>query len=459
MSPARPCRRGSDRRARPAAGRLMSLVVAQPQRRRRHLQRGAATLVTVMMLFFLMLLVAAYASRSLIFEQRTAANQYRATQAYEAADAGVQWTLAMLNTGKSINERCGTDAPVSDTFQQRYLRAFAFSDKVTPLAAVPAVGAVATLAACMHSSGDWTCQCPADGNPLLARNANAPLGFAIEMPPINAADPPAPITVRIHGCAGVQQGCLPNNIGNADAYVAQEAKFALLHALLAPPAAALTARGLIDFPSAVRVVNGDARSAGLTLHAGGSINSANAELVTPPGMPAFNSLAGDDSGLAALAATPRSEFFTRFSGITKEVYKTLPGLGKGDCVASPSACATLLRDAATAGHSILYASGNLLLDNAVLGSIMRPVMLVVDGNLTLQGQTQITGLVYATTLTLGAGASPTTTFVRGATVVEGDCCGTAPGSVASLIFDPDVLQVLKLSAGAYAMVAGSRIDR
>ena len=29
----------------------------------------------------------------------------------------------------------------------------------------------------------------------------------------------------------------------------------------------------------------------------------------------------------------------------------------------------------------------------------------------------------------------------------------------SLIFDPDVLQVLKLSAGAYAVVAGSRIDR
>ena len=440
MSPARPLRKGSRRSA-------------------QHAQRGAATLVTVMLLFFLTLLVAAYASRSLIFEQRTAANQYRATQAYEAADAGVQWTLAMLNTGKNINESCATDAPVTNTFQQRYLRAFAFADKVTPLAAVPAVGAVATLAACMHGGGAWSCQCPSDGNPPLAQAANAPLGFAIEMPPVNAADPPAPITVRIHGCAGVQQGCLPNNIGNADAYVAQEAKFALVHTLRAPPAAALTARGLIAFPSAVRVVNGDARSAGLTLHAGAAINSANVELVTAPGMPAISSLVGDDIGLAALAVLPRSEFFTRFSGITKEVYRTLPGLGKGDCMVAPSACATSITDAAAAGHTILYANGNLLLDNAVLGSVMSPVMLVVDGTLTLQGKTQINGLVYASALTLGTGGSPTTAFVRGATLVDGDCCGTAPGSVMSLIFDPDVLQVLKLSAGAYAVVAGSRIDR
>ena len=77
----------------------------------------------------------------------------------------------------------------------------------------------------------------------------------------------------------------------------------------------------------------------------------------------------------------------------------------------------------------------------------------------LQGKTQINGLVYASALTLGTGGSPTTAFVRGATLVDGDCCGTAPGSVMSLIFDPDVLQVLKLSAGAYAVVAGSRIDR
>ena len=67
-------------------------------------QRGAAALVVVMMLFFIMSLVAAYASRNLIFEQRTSANNYRSTQAFEAAEAGLEWAIAMLNGGR-IDDR------------------------------------------------------------------------------------------------------------------------------------------------------------------------------------------------------------------------------------------------------------------------------------------------------------------------------------------------------------------
>ena len=63
-------------------------------------QRGAAALIVVMLLFFIISLVAAYAGRNLIFEQRTSTNQYRATQAFEAAEAGLEWALAMLNGGR-----------------------------------------------------------------------------------------------------------------------------------------------------------------------------------------------------------------------------------------------------------------------------------------------------------------------------------------------------------------------
>ena len=56
---------------------------------RRNRERGAATLVVVMVLFFIISMVAAYTSRNLIFEQRTSANQYRSTQAQEAAEAGL----------------------------------------------------------------------------------------------------------------------------------------------------------------------------------------------------------------------------------------------------------------------------------------------------------------------------------------------------------------------------------
>ena len=65
---------------------MKPLILSTPGSR----QRGAATLIVVMILFFVMTLVAAYTNRSLIFEQRTSANQYRSTQSLEIADAGMR---------------------------------------------------------------------------------------------------------------------------------------------------------------------------------------------------------------------------------------------------------------------------------------------------------------------------------------------------------------------------------
>ena len=82
-------------------------------------QSGAASLIVVMILFFILSLVAAYTNRSLIFEQRTASNQYRSTQALEAAEAGVEWALAMLNSGR-ITATCAPSVTVADpSFRQR----------------------------------------------------------------------------------------------------------------------------------------------------------------------------------------------------------------------------------------------------------------------------------------------------------------------------------------------------
>ena len=66
-----------------------------------------------MMLFFVISLVAAYASRNLIFEQKTSANQYRATQAFEAAEAGLEWAAAMLNGGR-VDATCAASVDVAE---------------------------------------------------------------------------------------------------------------------------------------------------------------------------------------------------------------------------------------------------------------------------------------------------------------------------------------------------------
>ena len=86
-------------------------------------QRGAAALIVVLLLFFIISLVAAYAGRNLIFEQRTSTNQYRATQAFEAAEAGLEWAVAMLNGGR-VTADCIPPDPVDvaqPSFRQRYV--------------------------------------------------------------------------------------------------------------------------------------------------------------------------------------------------------------------------------------------------------------------------------------------------------------------------------------------------
>ena len=68
-----------------------------------------------MLLFFIISLVAAYAGRNLIFEQKTSANQYRATQAFEAAEAGLEWALAMLNGGDRSTPARDPPSPIDGT--------------------------------------------------------------------------------------------------------------------------------------------------------------------------------------------------------------------------------------------------------------------------------------------------------------------------------------------------------
>jgi Tfp pilus assembly protein PilX len=58
---------------------------------------GAAALIVALLLTLAMLLLAAFTHRNLVLEQRSAAQQQRATQAFGATEAGLEWALARLN--------------------------------------------------------------------------------------------------------------------------------------------------------------------------------------------------------------------------------------------------------------------------------------------------------------------------------------------------------------------------
>ena len=103
-----------------------------PQRTRPARQRGMAALVSVLALLLLVTLSAGYSARNLIFEQRTGINQYRATQALEAADAGQDWALGLLNAGL-VDGSCSATADLAQrTFRDRYLDIAPVGGRITP---------------------------------------------------------------------------------------------------------------------------------------------------------------------------------------------------------------------------------------------------------------------------------------------------------------------------------------
>ena len=72
---------------------------------------------------FAMLIIVAVANRNAIVEARASANQYRSTQSFEAAEAGLEWALARLNDSTPIGDDCLPSAdPAATSFRARYLR-------------------------------------------------------------------------------------------------------------------------------------------------------------------------------------------------------------------------------------------------------------------------------------------------------------------------------------------------
>lgn len=91
-------------------------------------------------------------------------------------------------------------------------------------------------------------------------------------------------------------------------------------------------------------------------------------------------------------------------------------------------------------------------NNAIIGSPSNPVLLVVNGDLKINGGATIYGLVYSTGNIEMQGSST----IEGAVVTAGDF--TTSSGTSEIIFNPDVLNKLSSSVGYYAKVPGSWND-
>ena len=438
-------------------------------------QTGAATLVVVMVLFFIISLVAAYTSRNLIFEQRTSTNQYRSTQALEAADAGMEWAISMLNHGR-ITDSCTTSASAADlSFRERYINTDAVTGKITP---VLSAAGIALQPSCVNTPTGWSCSCPTTGVPSISAPTAAGVWPAFRVRfrsvvgiPGSPLVPrqPGVIMLEVVGCTRVDpaggEQCLSFDGRGAlnEGRVLASSLVALTGNPSGPPFAALTARGAVDLGgAALTAVNAAPSGLGITVHSGGTINTAGLVLRTVPGTPEAASIIESDTAFALPATgsfTTSDRMFATVFNMRPQTYQTQQAAVTLTCPLG-GCTATMVRDAISLNPGRpLWLTGSLIVDSGGdIGTAGNPAVIVVNGDLqfTTAG-VNIHGLVFnrlavgsTTWTTSGAGGR-----INGAVVAEGAVGGSGTPTI---VYDESVLRLLRARNGSFVRVPSSWKD-
>jgi hypothetical protein len=475
--------------------------------------RGAATLVVVMVLFFLVAMVAAYSNRSLVFDQRTAANQVRAAQSYAASEAGVDWAISQLNAG-IVDSTCKPSTTEDDdahrTFRDRHLKVVQTNDEGLPDGETyPIVNTnnIPIYGRCVFNGSDFknpalVCGCSRKGvNVVPTRPAGsqpAPafsIAFAEESAAFVDVNVLPKNTIRIisWGCSQVE-GCFGSTPG-ADAgssISVQYAQATLRPALRTQPGSAMTIGGnltalpaggfaggnsihLINDPQvALRQEGKTVPSGGVTISAGGTVAMANLRLQGMPGTPAIQTRVENDTALTlpALTAaafpptglTSADRFFVVHFGMSPRQYFNQPAIADLDCTAPCDAAKVNQMIARNPGQAIrLTGAGGLLMDgdigeentglNKPIGS-GSPVVLIVEGPVATSPGVEFWGVIY------GRIANWIWTVdgdvkIMGAILAEGNFTLVAGGTPPALTVDysgahdKEVFNFLRSRAGSY----------
>jgi hypothetical protein len=412
-------------------------------------ERGVAALIVTLMLFFAMVMTAVFVNRNLLVEQQSAVNHARATQAFEAAEAGLEWAIAQLNNPQRLGADCMlSTAAGASAFRARHLRADTRSGRFTP-AEWSDAGIVRPLqASCVRAADGWACSCPSDAAPSLPMLAGSDVApsFSIQFV---AAERSGSVRIISTGCSRAANLCIADDSHRNQAHARVEATVALVPALRTPPAAALTARGAVASAAAFGAHNTDPES-GLAIHAGGSIAAAAARLTAPAGASLDEAVLPND---AALAGSTPARFFADHFGIGRADWSTQPGVTRIDC--RTDCAAALLNAINTAGTPpLIWIDGDLELDGPVaIGTPERPTALVVSGALRLAGAVRVHGVLYASAVNW---ATPTdAALLQGALLSE---AGYGGDGTPALVYDRVVLATLQRASGSFVRVGGSWRD-
>lgn len=431
---------------------------------------GMATLTTVMVLFFIMALVAAYANRNLLIEQRVATNSYRAERAVTAAESGVEWVIALLNRGR-VDIACNPSSNAADsTPRDRY-----FGRGQDGVLEPTKVAGKVLGPSCALSGGQAACACPTATVPEpvphavqswpLSTPASAFLAEVTDMSAPNGDTPPGVVMLEVLGCGSPGQGstgCASSDPflerPQVDGYTTIRVFLGLVQALPQVPAAALTAGQSVTATALLTVVNTD-NATGLTVRSGGSLSAGSTRFSGPAGS-SDTGVSSGDAALAALVPSAQDRFraadrmFRATFGMDAPTYRRQPAVVRIACGAGSCSMADLETAVARYPGLTYWFDGNLDLAAAPaggsLGTATHPLMVIVQGDLTVNAAMDLSGFLYATRVVWTGSASTAT--LRGALVAAESFQADVPATIA---YDAEVLRTIRLYYGSFVRVPSS----
>lgn len=355
-------------------------------------QQGMATVLVSVILMLGLAIMTLYANRVAIFDLKMTANQVNSNLAFQAAERGLEETIANMQV----------------------------------------------------SSWRTTNLVDSDNNNIMDTSiANTSFGtsqsFAATITRLSAGDNSV-LRIDSRGCS---DGCSPcaSTCANTAA-VSQVMMFK--SALSGKPSAPMTAKGSVATGGNADIVNLDPDTSGLTVHSGSAnVQTGSATLHSLPGTPPEASVAKNDTTLATLTD---DQFFQEFFGDTK---------ANVQASAYPVSAANANSQLNGLTGKKIWISGNTQINsNITVGSLAEPVIIIVDGELRVNGTVTIYGLVYCTAIVwdnTGMG----NVNIYGAAVAEGSFTGNGTPTIT---YTPTVTNNLHTKLGEYVKVIGSWRD-
>jgi hypothetical protein len=436
----------------------MEIYVDRPPSSRE--QRGVSVLLFTVLLLAVVSIGVLFANRTVLFEQKTGANQLRATQALQVAEAGIEWATGMLNSPAQIGTDCVAAATALQSFRRQYVQTKVNAATSPSSDFFPATN---VFPGCKLTAAGLNCNCPAV--PAAGTTAVANLGSNPE-PSFTVAFENVPgdslsLKVTAYGCAAQAASCTSTNFAASDSNARVSVLLKLRPLLRAAAPAPLTCGTSCTIGGSFNLINLDVASNGILAVAGTVIDTKakiGGTTTTLPGQPELNALIGSDSSLAAISSgdptCSNSSLFNAFFGTTIPEYRSASSTRTLAC-AGAADCASKLSTAYSEGwRSFFFTTDLQLSGSGTYGSRNEPISIVTASDVKVNGSVEVYGVIFSNNANwsnTGSGSS----IVHGAEIA---CAAYETNGNGTVAYDPIVLQNVRNLNGNVVRVPGSWRD-